>query len=71
MYDLGFPTFCGESCRKLLERQEQFPQEDIIWHLIGPPKNEKVKQVINRIDLFHAIDRLRLWTRLKNVSNTH
>jgi cell division protein ylmE len=51
MYDLGFRHFAENRVEKLLERQEQFPQEDIIWHLIGPLQKRKVKQVINRIDL--------------------
>ena len=50
MYDLGF---------------RQFPQEDIIWHLIGPLQKRKVKQVINRIDLFHAIDRLSIMDEIE------
>ena len=58
VYSLGFRHFAENRVEKLLERQEQFPHEDIIWHLIGPLQKRKVKQVINRIDLFHAIDRL-------------
>ena len=71
MYDLDFDIFAENRVEKLLERQEQFPQEDIIWHLIGPPKKRKVKQVINRIDLFHAIDRLSIMDEIENVSSTH
>ena len=65
MYDLGFRHFAENRVEKLLERQEQFPQEDIIWHLIGPLQKRKVKQVINRIDLFHAIDRLSIMDEIE------
>ena len=65
MYDLGFRHFAENRVEKLLERQEQFPQEDIIWHLIGPLQKRKVKQVINRIDLFHALDRLSIMDEIE------
>ena len=65
MYDLGFRHFAENRVEKLLERQEQFPREDIIWHLIGPLQKRKVKQVINRIDLFHAIDRLSIMDEIE------
>ena len=65
MYDLGFRHFAENRVEKLLERQEQFPQEDIIWHLIGPLQKRKVKQVVNRIDLFHAVDRLSIMDEIE------
>mgnify|MGYP000089847269 CR=1 FL=1 len=58
MYDLGFRHFAENRVEKLLERQNAFPQEDIIWHLIGPLQKRKVKQIVNQIQYFHAIDRL-------------
>lgn len=64
MYDLGFRHFAENRVEKLLERQEQFPQEDIFWHLIGPLQKRKVKQVINHIDLFHALDRLSIMNEI-------
>lgn len=33
---------------------------DLIWHFIGTLQRRKVKQVINEIDYFHALDRLSL-----------
>ena len=65
MYDLGFRHFAENRVEKLLERQEQFPKEDIFWHLIGPLQKRKVKQVVNRIDLFHAIDRLSIMDEIE------
>lgn len=58
MYDLGFRHFAENRVEKLLERQGQFPQEDIVWHLIGPLQKRKVKEIVNRIDYFHALDRV-------------
>ena len=58
MYRLGFRHFAENRVENLLQRQEQFPQEDIIWHLIGPLQKRKVKQIVNHIQVFHALDRL-------------
>ena len=58
MYDLGFRHFAENRVEKLLERQKAFSQEDIVWHLIGPLQKRKVKQIVNQIQYFHAIDRL-------------
>ena len=65
MYDLGFRHFAENRVEKLLERQEAFPQEDIVWHLIGPLQKRKVKQIVNRIQYFHAIDRLSIMEEIE------
>ena len=65
MYNLGFRHFAENRVEKLLERQQQFPQEDIHWHLIGPLQKRKVKQIINHIDCFHAIDRLSIMEEIQ------
>ena len=58
VYSLGFRHFAENRVEKLLERQNAFPQDDIVWHLIGPLQKRKVKQIVNQIQYFHAIDRL-------------
>ncbi|MGY3778845.1 YggS family pyridoxal phosphate-dependent enzyme [Isobaculum melis] len=45
---------------KLIEKQESLTDERIKWHYIGSLQTRKVKQVIQRIDYFHALDRLSL-----------
>lgn len=45
----------------LAEKQAAFADHpDLIWHFIGTLQRRKVKQVINEIDYFHALDRLSL-----------
>ena len=58
VYSLGFRHFAENRVEKLLDRQNAFPQKDIVWHLIGPLQKRKVKQIVNQIQYFHAIDRL-------------
>ena len=65
VYSLGFRHFAENRVEKLLERQEAFPQEDIVWHLIGPLQKRKVKQIVNRVQYFHAIDRLSIMEEIE------
>lgn len=65
VYSLGFRHFAENRVEKLLERQSAFPQEDIVWHLIGPLQKRKVKQIVNQIDYFHAIDRLSIMEEIE------
>ena len=65
VYSLGFRHFAENRVEKLLERQNVFPQEDIVWHLIGPLQKRKVKQIVNRIEYFHAIDRLSIMEEIE------
>lgn len=65
VYSLGFRHFAENRVEKLLERQEAFPQEDIVWHLIGPLQKRKVKQIVNQIQYFHAIDRLSIMEEIE------
>ena len=65
VYSLGFRHFAENRVEKLLERQKAFPQEDIIWHLIGPLQKRKVKQIVNHIHYFHAIDRLSIMEEIE------
>lgn len=65
IYSLGFRHFAENRVEKLLERQEHFTQEDIVWHLIGPLQKRKVRQIINRIHMFHAIDRLSIMEEIE------
>ena len=65
VYSLGFRHFAENRVEKLLERQEAFPQEDIGWHLIGPLQKRKVKQIVNQIQYFHAIDRLSIMEEIE------
>lgn len=57
---LGYRHLAENRVADLLARQAAFPQAGLIWHLIGTLQTRKVKQVINAIDCFHALDRLRL-----------
>lgn len=68
MYRLGFRHFAENRVDKLLLRQKDFPQEDIIWHLIGPLQKRKVKDIIHHIDYFHALDKISIANEIQKRS---
>ena len=45
---------------KFLEKYQALQDEHVIWHLIGTLQRRKVKDVINYVDYFHALDSVKL-----------
>ncbi|RYL95407.1 YggS family pyridoxal phosphate-dependent enzyme [Sporolactobacillus sp. THM7-4] len=58
--DCGITNLAENRKEGLLEKQEAIHDDRVIWHLIGTLQTRKVKDVVNRIDYFHALDRLKL-----------
>lgn len=45
---------------KFLEKYQALKNENLTWHLIGSLQRRKVKEVINLVDYFHALDSVKL-----------
>ena len=45
---------------KFLEKYQALKDEKLTWHLIGSLQRRKVKDVINYVDYFHALDSVKL-----------
>lgn len=45
---------------KFLEKYQALKEYDLTWHLIGSLQRRKVKDVINFVDYFHALDSVNL-----------
>ena len=45
---------------KFLEKYQALKEHDLTWHLIGSLQRRKVKDVINLVDYFHALDSVKL-----------
>ena len=45
---------------KFLDKYQALQSYDLTWHLIGTLQRRKVKDVINLVDYFHALDSLKL-----------
>ena len=45
---------------KFLDKYQALKDEQVTWHLIGTLQRRKVKDVINYVDYFHALDSVKL-----------
>lgn len=45
---------------KFLEKYQALENDNLTWHLIGTLQRRKVKDVINYVDYFHALDSVKL-----------
>ena len=54
---------------KFLEKYEALKDRDVSWHLIGTLQRRKVKDVIQYVDYFHALDSLKLAKEIQKRSD--
>ncbi|MGY3730202.1 YggS family pyridoxal phosphate-dependent enzyme [Lactococcus termiticola] len=61
LVEAGIHDIAENRTELFLEKQEALSDLDgISWHLIGSLQRRKVKEVINKVDYFHALDSLKL-----------
>lgn len=58
-YDLGVRIFGENKVQELTEKYEQLPL-DIHWHMIGHLQTNKVKYIVDKAELIHSVDSLKL-----------
>lgn len=58
-YNAGIRHF-GENRLEGFQQKKVALPDDVVMHFIGSLQTRKVKDVINEIDYFHALDRLKL-----------
>lgn len=58
-YKNGIRFFGENKVQELVEKYDQLPS-DIHWHLIGHLQRNKVKYIIDKVELIHSVDSLRL-----------
>lgn len=58
-YDLGVRVFGENKVQELVDKYEVLPK-DIHWHMIGHLQRNKVKYIIDKVDLIHSVDSIRL-----------
>lgn len=58
-YALGVRIFGENKVQELSDKHDILPQ-DIHWHMIGHLQRNKVKYIIDKVDLIHSVDSLRL-----------
>lgn len=58
-YEAGIRHFGENRLEGFKEKKAALP-DDVVFHFIGSLQSRKVKEVINEVDYFHALDRLSL-----------
>ncbi len=58
-YDLGVRIFGENKVQELADKYDELPK-DIHWHMIGHLQRNKVKYIIDKVDLIHSVDSIRL-----------
>lgn len=58
-YDLGVRVFGENKVQELTEKYEALPK-DIRWHMIGHLQTNKVKYIVDKVELIHSVDSLKL-----------
>ncbi len=69
-YDLGVRVFGENKVQEMTEKYEVLPR-DIHWHLIGHLQRNKVKYIIDKAELIHSVDSLRLAETIEKEAAKH
>ena len=69
-YDLGVRAFGENKAQELAGKYEVLP-DDIHWHMIGHMQRNKVKYIIDKVDLIHSVDSLRLAETIEKEAEKH
>lgn len=69
-YNLGIRIF-GEN--KVQEIMDKYPalSDDIHWHMIGHLQRNKIKYIIEKVDLIHSVDSVRLAEAIEKEAAKH
>lgn len=67
-YDAGQRDFGENYVQEGIEKIEWFQAQDLhaTWHLIGPLQSNKTRQVAERFDWVHTVDRVKIALRLSD-----
>ncbi len=69
-YDLGVRVFGENKVQELTEKYEALP-DDIHWHMIGHLQTNKVKYIIDKAELIHSVDSLKLAGMIEKEAAKH
>ena len=69
-YDLGVRVFGENKVQELADKYEALPK-DIRWHMIGHLQRNKVKYIIDKVELIHSVDSIRLAETIDREARTH
>ncbi|KKC18480.1 YggS family pyridoxal phosphate-dependent enzyme [Streptococcus dysgalactiae] len=65
LIDTGIEHIAENRVDKFLDKYEALKDKSVTWHLIGILQRRKVKDVINFVDYFHALDSVKLASEIE------
>ena len=69
-YDLGVRIFGENKVQELTAKYEALPK-DIHWHMIGHLQTNKVKYIIDKAELIHSVDSLKVAETIEKEAAKH
>jgi hypothetical protein len=60
LYNTGITNFGENRVEAFVEKYEALQDLDVTWHFIGTLQTKKVKKVVNKIDVLHSLNTLKL-----------
>ena len=69
-YDFGTRVFGENKVQEIVEKHEVLPN-DIKWHMIGHLQRNKIKYIIDKVDLIHSVDSIRLAEAINKEAIKH
>lgn len=63
--DYGINDIGENKVQEILMKYPEF-QEQLIWHMIGHLQTNKVKMIIDQVDLIHSVDSLKLAAKIND-----
>ena len=69
-YELGVRIFGENKVQELTAKYEALPK-DIHWHMIGHLQTNKVKYIIDKAELIHSVDSLKLAETIEKEAAKH
>ena len=58
-YDFGTRVFGENKVQEITDKYDALPK-DIQWHMIGHLQRNKIKYIIDKVELIHSVDSVRL-----------
>ncbi len=69
IFQQGYHDFGENRVQDMLKKMDELTDFDITWHFIGHLQTNKVKEMINRIDVLHTLDRISLAKTIEKYAN--
>ena len=69
-YDLGVRVFGENKVQEITAKYDALP-DDIHWHMIGHLQTNKIKYIIDKVDLIHSVDSVKLAETIEKEAAKH